>query len=80
MRETEMEKKSKRLKGLRGEKVKIRTEEVTSRHGMNGNESLKINEKRREKKADVATLVLFIFFFGNFTALVPDSKGAKLGP
>lgn len=33
-----------------GEEVKIRTEEVTTQHGVNGNEVLKINEKRRGMK------------------------------
>lgn len=42
--------KSDRSKGLRGEEVKIRTEEVTTQRGVNGNEALKINEKRQEKK------------------------------
>lgn len=45
-----MEKRSDRSKGLRGEEVKIRTEEVTTQRGVNGNEALKINEKRQEKK------------------------------
>lgn len=42
--------KSNRSKGLMGEEVKIRTEEVTTQHGVNGNEVLKINEKRRGMK------------------------------